>query len=92
MPAGNFPLLFGPFGRYRHGCDPPNQLAGFFSLPTAFDQSYSFRGFPAGLFAFSVISRKLRLLEPFSQLVRHTIKPLESPEPASKKFLKQRNQ
>lgn len=92
MPAGNFPLLFGPFGQYRHGCDPPGQLAGFCSLPTAFDQSNLPRGFPAGLFAFSFISQRLRVLEPFIHPLRHTSIPRKSPEPTNWRIGKERNQ
>lgn len=72
MPAVFSTLPFCPFGRYRHGCDPPDSLTLISSLPWAFDCDPSSFARPSDFLTFSLHSQQLSGVEPFVQPFRHT--------------------
>lgn len=65
MPAGFLALLLGPFGRYRHGCDPPNQVTRFSFLPSAYNGKPLPLSGPSNIVALPHISPQLKGIEPF---------------------------
>lgn len=72
IPAASLALLLDPFGRYRHGCDPPipHTLTSALPLASAFDFSHG-----VGLSDFSTfpfISQRLSAIEPFLTSLRLT--------------------
>lgn len=73
MPAEFSTLLIFPFGRYRHGCDPPIPQTPSSSLPFASKFHHSpFVGL-SDFLAFSFISQRLSGIEPFLTSLRHTV-------------------
>jgi len=95
MPAESLALLlrpFCPFGRYRHGFDPPGQLTRFSFLPCAFACEHFPLDRPSSFFTLSLLSQQLNVLEPFLNPFRPTIGQLKSLESVSKKFAKKEEQ
>ncbi len=88
MPAVFSTLLFCPFGRYRHGCDPPASLPLMSSHPSAFNCDQSSFARPSDFLTFSLTSQQLSGFEPFVQPFRHTSihqRFLEPPDPGFRK-------
>jgi len=73
MPTEFFALLLGPFGQSRHGCDPPDQLIPFSSLPSAFDGAPSSFAHRSAFFPFSFILQQIQGIEPLLNPFRHTV-------------------
>jgi len=93
MPAESLALHLRPFcplGRYRHGCDPPDQLTRFSFLPCTFACEHFPLDRPSSFFTLSLLSQQLNVLESFLNPFRPTIGQLKSLEPVSKKFAKKR--
>lgn len=86
MPAGFLALLLGPFGRYRHGCDPPGRCLPFSFLPLSLDGEPFPLACPSNFFTLSPITQQLSIFEPSLNRVRHTLatqqKYLEPPNMA----------
>jgi hypothetical protein len=72
MPAEFFALLLDPFGRYRHGCDPPAPHTPTSSLPLASGFDFSHRVGLSDFSTFFFISQRLSAIEPFLPSLRLT--------------------
>lgn len=73
MPAGFLALLLGPFGRYRHGCDPPERCLPFSFLPLSLDGEDFPLDRPTSFLTLPLLSQQLSVLEPSIHPFRHTI-------------------
>lgn len=92
MPAELIVLLvrpFSPFGRYRHGCDPPALSTHFSFLQRALNDDPS-AGCPFIRFPPSIFLQRRRNIEPFFQFLRHTTRQSGSRKSASLRFGEER--
>jgi hypothetical protein len=72
MPARFYTFVLCPFGRYRHGFDPPNRPTRYSFFPPGFDFNHSSLACPSNFFTLSIISQRLLVIEPFIKGFRLT--------------------
>jgi hypothetical protein len=84
MPAEYFAVPLGPFGRYRHGCDPPKRHLRLSFLSWILDCEHVPLACHFNFFPLSIISQRLLVIEPFVNGFRRTTTQFVSLKPASK--------
>ncbi len=79
-------FLFCPFGRYRHGCDPPKGITRASSLLTVPHYHTSSLAPLSDFFPFAFLSRQLNGNEPLLNPFRQTVTQERFPKLAIRRY------